>query len=81
MYIVFSNICISKSKSQQSFCGKSYTLKKHSLEIRGLCLMKCSSEMLQNLPYFWNTIIHSLGGKYKVSRNGKRKKLRGFSYT
>ena len=27
----------------------------HSSEMRGLCLMKCSSETLQNLPYFWNT--------------------------
>ena len=27
----------------------------HSSEKRGLCLMKCSSEILQNLPYFWNT--------------------------
>ena len=26
----------------------------HSSEIWGLCLMKCSSEMLQNLAYFWN---------------------------
>ena len=30
----------------------------HSSEIRGLCLMKCSSEMLQNLPYFWHTKSH-----------------------
>ena len=30
----------------------------HSSKIRGLCLMKCSSEMLQNLPYFWNTKTH-----------------------
>ena len=29
----------------------------HSSEIRGLCLMKCSSETIQNLPYFWNTKI------------------------
>ena len=27
----------------------------HSSEIRGLCLMKWPSEMLQNLPYFCNT--------------------------
>ena len=26
----------------------------HSSEIRGICLMKLSSKMLQNLPYFWN---------------------------
>ena len=25
----------------------------HSSEIRGLCLMKCSSETFQNLSYFW----------------------------
>ena len=30
----------------------------HSSEIRGLCLMKCSSGMLQNLPYFWNMKTH-----------------------
>ena len=34
-----------------------YTLY-HSSEIRGLCLMKCSSQMLPNLPYFWNTKTH-----------------------
>ena len=27
----------------------------HSSQIIGLCLMKCSSETLQNLPYSWNT--------------------------
>ena len=26
----------------------------HYLEIRGLCLMKLSSKMFHNLPYFWN---------------------------
>ena len=26
----------------------------HSSEIRGLCLMKLSSKMLQNLPYLWS---------------------------
>ena len=30
----------------------------HSSEIRSLCLMKCSSETLQNLSYFWNTETH-----------------------
>ena len=30
----------------------------HSSEKRGLCLKKCSSEMLQNLPYFCNTKTH-----------------------
>ena len=28
---------------------------RHSSEIRGLCLMKWPSKMLQNLSYFWNT--------------------------
>ena len=27
----------------------------HSSQIIGLCLMKCSSETFQNLPYSWNT--------------------------
>ena len=31
----------------------------HSSEIRGLCLMKCPSKMLQNLPYFIYTKIQS----------------------
>ena len=30
----------------------------HSSEIRSLCLMKCSSEMIQNLPQFWNMKTH-----------------------
>ena len=30
----------------------------HTSEKRGLCLTKCSSETLQNLPYFRNTKIH-----------------------
>ena len=29
-------------------------ISQQSSEIRGLCLMKLSSEMLQNLSYFWN---------------------------
>ena len=29
-----------------------------SLELIGLCLMKCSIISLQNLPYFWNSKIH-----------------------
>ena len=38
------------------------TTQKHSTEIRGLCSMKLSSEMLQNLPYFLDmkTLICSL---------------------
>ena len=47
---------------QTYFCARSariYSLihgddDAHSSEIRGLCLMKLSSEELQNLPYFWN---------------------------
>ena len=31
----------------------------YTSEIRGLCLMICSSETLQNLPYFWNTKTHA----------------------
>ena len=31
---------------------------KHSSEIKGLRSMKCSSEMLQNLPHFWITKSH-----------------------
>ena len=34
--------------------SKYYTIW-HSLEIRGLCLMKWPIEMPQNMPYFWNT--------------------------
>ena len=30
----------------------------HSSEIRGLCLMKLSSEKIQNLQYFWNKKTH-----------------------
>ena len=32
----------------------------HSSEIRGLCLMKCSNKMLQNLPNFWNKKIQEV---------------------
>ena len=35
--------------------SEKYAEHKHSSEIRGLCLMKCSCETLQNLLYFWNT--------------------------
>ena len=30
----------------------------HSSEIRGLCLIKCYRDTLQNLPYFWNMKTH-----------------------
>ena len=33
-------------------------LVKHPSEIKGSCLMKCFSEKLQDLPYFWNTKVH-----------------------
>ena len=40
-------------------CGKfslpKIILEHHSSEIRGVGLMKCFREMLQNLKYFWNT--------------------------
>ena len=32
----------------------------NSSEIRVLCLMKCSSGRIQNLPYFWNKKIYIL---------------------
>ena len=35
-----------------------HTSSVHSSEIRSLCLMKWPSEMLQNLPHFWNMKIH-----------------------
>ena len=34
---------------------KVFCLYFHSSEIRSLCLVECSSETLQNFPYFWNT--------------------------
>ena len=34
--------------------GKNSTKYHHSSEIKGLCIKKWPSEMLQNLPYFWN---------------------------
>ena len=37
---------------------KSEDISMHSSEMRGLCLMKWPSEMLQNLPYFWNMKTH-----------------------
>ena len=47
--------------------------------------MKCSSEMLQNLPYYWNTKTNIVCFSfrailYKKARNERRKKLHGFSY-
>ena len=33
--------------------------KNYSSELRGLCLIKCSSKMLQSLLYFWNTKTHT----------------------
>ena len=52
-----SNNCL-QNRSQISQVQKSFlTIKNsqyHSSEVRGLCFMKLSSEMLQYLPYFWN---------------------------
>ena len=36
----------------------SYYLLTHSSEIRGLCLMKCPSEILENLPYIYHNKSH-----------------------
>ena len=47
-------LCIWKKNSSILYC-----LQLHSSEIRGLCLMKCPSEMLQNLPYFIYTKTQS----------------------
>ena len=44
----------------QTFRGNVQCTYVHSSEIGGLCLMKCSSEMLHNLPYFWNTKTHTV---------------------
>ena len=68
---------------------KSYS--RHSSEIKGLCLMKFSSEMLQNLPYFRNmnseyprnffrssfraTLFFPLMDALVYARNEERKKL------
>ena len=54
---------------------------RHSSEIRCLCLMKCSCEMLQNLSYFWDTKAHDVVFfkvfhivlLYFVSINGKNR--------
>ena len=40
--------------------GFTVYIQHHSSEIRGLCLMKWHSVVLQNLPYFWNTKTHIL---------------------
>ena len=51
----------------------------HSSQFLCLCLTKSSSEMLQNLPYFWDTKTHIvfsffiLGKKNKVAWNEKWK--------
>ena len=39
----------------------------HSSELRGLCLMKCSSKTLQNLPYFWNMKTHLVFFSFHVT--------------
>ena len=40
-----------------TFIDYIYKKKCHSSEMRGLCLMKLPSEILQNLPYFWNRLF------------------------
>ena len=42
----------------QLYCN---TVSCHSSEIWGLCLMKCPSNTLHNLPYFWNTKTTYMG--------------------
>ena len=64
----------------------------HSSEIRGLCLMKLSSETLQNFPYFWNkktqiVVFSSTQSSAsivtipKLLRMKNEKNLFGFSYS
>ena len=57
---ITSIICISRTlgKKPKSCTIFIATHHDHSSEIRGLCLMKCSSETLQNLTYIWNTKTH-----------------------
>ena len=47
----------STSVSSSSFV-RGASLFSHSSQFQGLCLMKSSREMLQNLPYFWNMKTH-----------------------
>ena len=67
--------------------SSSIAISSHSSEIRGLCLMKCPCEMVQNLPYFINMktqncffrfLVHVDIEKNKVARNEKRKNTIGF---
>ena len=59
-----------------------YVLRLHSSQFQGLCLMKSSSETLQNLPYFIYVCIRKakaafpffISWKNKVARNEKQKK-------
>ena len=58
---VISNICLySAHHHVHEFWKKQFQIKllSHSSEIRGLCLMKWPSKMLQNLSCFWNTKTH-----------------------
>ena len=41
--------------------GAEAVIRAHSLEIKGLFLMKISSKTLQILPYFWNNALVYLG--------------------
>ena len=69
------NVIVTSSKSfWYNICriiGKMMTTTGHTINIwnyvmydvqkkRGLCLMKCSSKILQNLPDFWNTKTHAV---------------------
>ena len=62
----------------------------HSSEIRSLSLMKWADEMLQNLPYFWNTnthvgffhfLLHYFFRNELVAQNEKQNKKHGFMYS
>ena len=46
--------CVEKLRN---YIAKKYIFSRtfmHSSEMRGMCIMKWPSKMLQNLPYFWN---------------------------
>ena len=49
-------ICCNYFSVDFEHSSKFYLAAYHSSEIRGLCWMKLSSEMLQNVQYFWNTV-------------------------
>ena len=53
MYLVLALNFPVRISSQALLC-----IEYHSSEIKGLCLMNCSSETLQNLTYIWNMKTH-----------------------